>query len=143
MGDPPRPPTRSSQPQRIHPAPNAARLTLASWAISSSRSPIAAGGASSAACESSQASTPARNSSSLIGTAVDSPALHHELHLLGDADVRERITRHTDDVGQQPGLQAPTVVDIDEFGADDGGSADRLQRRHPTVHESNELLGVA
>src|SRR5258708_23927307 len=111
MGDPPRPPTRSGQPQRIQPASNVARLTLASWAISSSSVPTELEGANIAPRSSSQASSPERNSSSSIGTAVDAPTLHHEPHLLGHTDVRQRIPGNGDDVGQHPGRQPAAVVD--------------------------------
>src|SRR3954469_8405103 len=32
---------------------------------------------------------------------VDPPALHHEAHVLGDGDVRRRVARDPDDVGEQ------------------------------------------
>jgi hypothetical protein len=35
---------------------------------------------------------------------VHDPALHHERHVLHDADVRERIAWHGDDIGPVPGL---------------------------------------
>src|SRR5437867_5274316 len=70
-------------------------------------------------------------------------ALHHEAHLLGHRDVRQRIAGYPDDVGEEARLQAPAVVGVDELGGHDSGGADRLDRCHAAVDEGDQLLGVA
>jgi hypothetical protein len=42
---------------------------------------------------------------------VDHAVLHDEAHVLDDPDVRERIARHRDDIGEQALEQAATILD--------------------------------
>ena len=72
---------------------------------------------------------------------VDLPALHDEADRLGDGDVLERVARYGDDVGQEPLVETPPVVDADQFGGDDGRGVDRLLGGHAPVDEGDELLG--
>src|SRR5262245_59768935 len=75
--------------------------------------------------------------------AVDLTTLHHEPHVLDDADVVQRVAGHADDVGEQTGGETPAVVGVDELGRHRGRGADGLQRRHPAVDQREQLLGVA
>ena len=98
--------------------------------------------ASGTSCSTASAPTPAATSAVVV--AVDLAALHHEPHLLGHGDVGERVAGHGDDVGEQAGLEAAAVVDVDQLGGR------RWSRRGwpasgvmPAVDEREQLLGVA
>ena len=73
---------------------------------------------------------------------VDHAFLHHEAHVLHDADVLQRIARHGDQVGKLAGATLPRSLSCSGAG---GMRRRRLQHehgRHPRLHHQFELVRV-
>ena len=125
--EPPRPPTRSGQPMRAHPASKVRRRTLAicaMWSSSVATPPFFDGsvsGASSSACSSSQTSSSRRNWSSSNGG--DQPAISRAPHgplvavLVGDrARLAEPLDLTAGDLHPERGATAE-LEHLDAVGA--------------------------
>ena len=74
---------------------------------------------------------------------VDHAAFHHERDLLQYADVRERVSRHCDDVGEIARLQrADLSLPAEQLRAVQRAGLDRGERRHPVLHHEREFAGL-
>ena len=71
-----------------------------------------------------------------ILTVLDHLAvLHHEAHVEGGRDIRRRVARNGDDIGEVSGCQpAEFATFVDQFGAGDGRRPQGLHRSHPAFH---------
>ena len=74
------------------------------------------------------------------GGVVEAAVDHGVEHLLALADVRQRISVHDDQVGELSGLQRTDVgIEAQVLRAVPRSRFERLERRHPALHEHPEL----
>src|SRR5713226_8467361 len=74
---------------------------------------------------------------------VDRPAFHHEVHVLQQGDVLQRVAAHRDEVGVLPRRDRADVLLLAEQGRPvQRAGNDRLHRRHAVPHHQLEFPGV-
>src|SRR5690348_107468 len=74
---------------------------------------------------------------------VHGAGLHHEVDLLHQRNVVQRIARHRDDIGVFSRRDAAEVIlMLQQRRGVRGSGLDHIHRRHPRLHHVHELLGV-
>lgn len=77
------------------------------------------------------------------GVHDDCAALHYELDLAEDGDVREGVALDGDEVGELAVFEgADLVLRVEKFGGGCGSGADGFERGEAALGERDELFGV-
>src|SRR6476660_5582177 len=74
--------------------------------------------------------------------SVDLTALHYKIDIPCNADVRQWIAGHGDDVREVALGDTAQVRLVDQVGGDDGSRAEHGGGRHAPIDESDEFIGV-